>query len=156
MASVKLGIKVKGGDFVAQALKDYGDKAEDAIYFVLLENAKLIAQKARSRAPVGKTGNLKRSIRAGKARRADGPLAVRVYTSGVPYAPYQEFGTGRGARGYVPTLPTEIQRIALSFKRPPTPKNPNITPKKFLWNSVVDQTSIIIQSVEKKLKLLEL
>lgn len=156
MAFARLEIKTKGTDLVAKALKKYGKEAEDAIYFTLLENAERIAQRAKSRAPVGRTGKLKRSIRAGKATKDQGPLAVRVYTTGVKYAPYQEFGTGRGARGYVPTLPTEIQRIALSYKRPPTPRNPNITPKKFLWNSVVDQQPVILKSVRKQLEILDL
>lgn len=156
MPFARLEIRVKGDDIVAKALEEYGKKAEDAIKAVLLENASRIAIRARSRAPLGKTGNLKRSIRSGIAGREQGPLAVRVYTSGVRYAPYQEFGTGTGARAYVPTLPTEIQRIAQIYKRPQTEKNPNITPKKFLWDSVVNQEPLIRKTIEKTLKILEL
>lgn len=149
MAFAQLNIEFKGIDLLNKALEEYGERAEKEVYEVLLGNARNIAKQARSRAPRGKTGRLKRSIRAGRDRTAR--IAVRVYTSGVKYAPYQEFGTGRGARAYVPTLPTEIQRIALRYKRPPTPKNPNITPKKFLWNSVVDQQPVIIKTVREKL-----
>lgn len=156
MPFARLEIRVKGEDVVAKALEEYGKKAEQAIQAVLLENANRIATRARSRAPLGKTGRLRASIKAGKAGAEQGELAVRVYTSGVKYAPYQEFGTGSGARLYVPTLPTEIQRIAQIYKRPQTSKNPNITPKKFLWDSVVNQQPLIRKSVEKTLKILEL
>ena len=81
------------------------------------------------------------------------PLAVRVYSGGVRYAPYQEFGTGRPASAYVPTLPSEIQKIAQRY-RGKGGKNPNITPKKFIWNSVVNQQPLILSSVEKTLNIL--
>lgn len=154
MAFARLEIRIEGEDIVAAALERYEKEAQTLIENVLVENAKMIAGKAKSRAPQGKTGRLRRSIRAGKDK-SQGPMAAYIRTK-VYYAPYQEFGTGSGARVYVPTLPTEIQRIALFFKRPPTPRNPNISPKKFLWNSVVDQQPTIIKSVRLALQTLEL
>ena len=152
MAFVRLQIDVKGAREVERAIKKYGDDAIEAIESTLLENAKQIALKAQSRAPVD-TGQLKRSIRYGKARN-QGPMAVRVYTS-TRYAPYQEFGTGSGARAYVPTLPTEVQRLAQRY-RGRGGQNPNITPKKFIWNAVIDQQPLVVKSINKTLEILEL
>lgn len=152
MAFVRLQVRVKGDDAVQLALKKYGEKAENAITSVLLENARQIAAKARTRAP-SDTGSLKRSIRAGKARN-QGPLAVRVYTSKF-YAPYQEFGTGSPASAYVPTLPTELQQLAQRYRGSGGP-NPNITPKKFMWNATIDQQPLIRSSVAKQLEILDL
>lgn len=152
MAFVRLNITVKGADAVQEALKNYGKEAEDAITSVLLENARQIAEKARNRAP-SDTGKLRRSIRHGIAR-GQGPLAVRVYTSKY-YAPYQEFGTGRPARAYVPTLPTELQRIAARYRGQGGP-NPNITPQKFMWNATIDQQPLIKSSLKKQLEILDL
>lgn len=154
MAFARLEIKVNGAKSVERALEKYGEDAEKQIYAVLLENAKRISERAKALAPKGKTGDLKRSIRYGKAI-GQGPLAVRVYSGGVRYAPYQEFGTGRPASAYVPTLPSEIQKIAQRY-RGKGGKNPNITPKKFIWNSVVNQQPLILSSVEKTLNILEL
>ena len=154
MAFVRLQVDVKGREKVQMALRKYGEDARKAIESTLLENAKQIAEKAKSRAPVD-TGELKNSIRYGKAQDQDqGAMAVRVYTS-TRYAPYQEFGTGSGARAYVPTLPTEVQRLAYRYKGKGG-QNPNITPKKFIWNSVIDQQPIIVSSLEKTLEILEL
>ena len=152
MAFVRLQIDVKGAREVERAIKKYGDDAIEAIENTLLENAKQIALKARSRAP-SDTGQLKRSIRYGKVRD-QGPMTVRVYTS-TRYAPYQEFGTGSGARAYVPTLPTEVQRLAQRY-RGRGGQNPNITPKKFIWNAVIDQQPLVVKSINKTLEILEL
>ena len=153
MAFVRLELDVNGVAEVNKAIEEYGEEAFEGIKSVLLENAKQIALKAKSRAPMGRTGNLKRGIRFGFAK-GQGPLAVRVYTA-TRYAPYQEFGTGTGARPYVPTLPTELQKLAARY-RGQGGENPNITPKKFLWNSTVDQQPLIIRSVQKKIELLDL
>lgn len=153
MAFARLELNVSGVKAVDQAIEKYGKSAEAAIQSVLLVNAQQIAARAKSRAPYD-TGKLSRSITGGKATKDQGPLAVRVYTRN-RYAPYQEFGTGRGARSYVPTLPTEIQRIALRYRGNGGP-NPNISPKKFIWNSVVDQQPLIVSSIRKQLEILDL
>ena len=63
-----------------------------------LEKAKVIAEDARSRAPLGPTGNLKRSLVAKLLdKRGDNP---RVALAGVdrkiaPHAHFLEFGTSR-------------------------------------------------------------
>ena len=153
MAFVRLDIKTKGVRTVERALDKYGDEAEKIIKAVLLENAQRIAANASSRAPK-KTGKLQRSIRSGIAKQ-QGPLAVRVYSS-VYYAPYQEFGTGRGARSYVPSLPTEWQRMAWAARGIGGKTNPNITPKKFLWNAVIDNQPLIVSSIRTQLEILDL
>ena len=153
MAFVRLEIKTKGVRTVERALEKYGKEAEESITAVLLQNAQRIAANAQSRAPRD-TGKLERSIRSGIAKQ-QGPLAVRVYSS-VFYAPYQEFGTGRGARSYVPTLPTEWQRMAQSARGVGGSTNPNITPKKFLWNAVIDNQPLIISSLRTQLEILDL
>lgn len=142
-------ISVKNSAIVTKALQEYGKKAELLIDDIVKNSAQEIAFNADIRAPK-KSGDLARSIVALQRE----PLTYAISTN-VSYAPYQEFGTGRFAREYVPTLPESLQRQAAVYKGKGI-RDVNIPAKKFIWNSVVDQEPILRDDIIRGIEALTL
>jgi hypothetical protein len=83
------------------------DQVDDEIGAGLEE----IALKAKSYAPIDIEGTpISQSISVQKNR----PLSYTLWAKN-PYSAYYEFGTGNYAKSYVPSLPSEWQKIAKEY-----------------------------------------
>ncbi len=107
---------------------------------IVQANASEMAQTARRLAPIDK-GTLRQSIR----KRKIAEFQAKV-TAGVPYAAYQEFGTG----GLV-DVPPELQEIALQFKGKGI-KRIDMRPQPFMWPALKLQEPIFEDDIRKYLQ----
>lgn len=146
---VQVRLELKGAKEVAAILRKVDKKTEGLIDDIVLVNANEAAAKAKGAAErtitPKATGTLGLSINV----RPLGKLAYGIGTN-VTYAAYQEFGTGRFAGVYVPTLPTEVQKLAAKYRGKGI-KNVNIRAKKFLYDNVQDQIPILLRDLEDAL-----
>ncbi|WP_018130711.1 HK97-gp10 family putative phage morphogenesis protein [Effusibacillus pohliae] len=106
MPKVEFTLHAAGATEVVRTLNDIPQQKEQAIKRIINTTAANIARKAKQRAPVD-TGRLRGSI---QMRPYRGGLEAAVGTN-VEYAPYIEFGTGKGVN-----VPQQYADFAAQFK----------------------------------------
>ncbi len=91
--------QILGLDELNQTLAELGKSLEaDKVEPVLYDSAKIITEEVKKRAPVGPTGNLKRSIVTKKLRKIGNhprPSIAAVDRKIAPHAHFVEFGTSK-------------------------------------------------------------
>ena len=90
-------------------LEDKGDDIKKQVDFAIGVNTEAMASEAKQKAPVD-TGRLRASISANKLQDYLYELVAQVN-----YAAYLEFGTGKYAANYVPSIDEEWQKLAQQF-----------------------------------------
>lgn len=106
----------------------------------LAAHGELMATSAKMIAPVD-TGRLRNSISLKKENFLSYQLVAQT-----DYAAYIEFGTGKYAANYVPSLDEEWQKIAIQFKKGP---GSNIPAVGYMNKSVEAYTPSLIKSIQQ-------
>lgn len=118
-------VEFKGLKETIAKLEDAGDDIKKKVDFAIGINTDAMATEAKQRAPVD-TGRLRSSISANKVKDYLYELVAQV-----DYAAYLEFGTGRYAANYVPSLEPEWEALAKQFYKNgqgTTPERPYLYP----------------------------
>lgn len=115
--------QVKGLSQLLKDLQSFGEDGTRLAVAITDATAETIANEAKLRAPVGKTGQLR--LETGFDKVKDKTITAYVF-SNAPYAPYINWGTG----GKVSVTPF-FKEYALEFKRP-NEKNISIPATGFL------------------------
>lgn len=124
-------ITITGIEDTLKKLGSEKDKYQDAFDFAFAANTQAMANEAKNRVAVD-TGRLKNSITAKK--NADLNYEIVAQTK---YAPYIEFGTGKYASSYVPTIEKEWQELAIKFRSSSGKKTNNLIERPYLRPSVL-------------------
>ena len=140
---IKLEISDKNFRDVLNSFKDEVSKRTAMIDQEIAAHGELMATSAKQLAPVD-TGRLRGSI----SLKKEGFMRYQLVAQ-TDYAAYMEFGTGRYAASYVPTLDEEWQKIAAQFKRGP---GSNVPPFGYMNRSVKAYMPSLIKSINKVLK----
>ena len=118
-------IEFKGLKETIAKLEYKGDDIKKKVDFAIGINTDAMATEAKQRAPVD-TGRLRGSISANKVKDYLYELVAQV-----DYAAYLEFGTGKYASNYVPSIDEEWQILAKQFYKNGqgrTPERPYLYP----------------------------
>jgi hypothetical protein len=140
---IKLEISDKNFRDVLNSFKDEVSKRTAMIDQEIAAHGELMATSAKQLAPVD-TGRLRGSI----SLKKEGFMRYQLVAQ-TDYAAYMEFGTGRYAASYVPTLDEEWQKIAAQFKRGP---GSNVPPFGYMNRSVKAYIPSLIKAINKVLK----
>lgn len=140
---IKLEISDKNFRDVLNSFKDEVSKRTAMIDQEIAAHGELMATSAKQLAPVD-TGRLRGSI----SLKKEGFMRYQLVAQ-TDYAAYMEFGTGRYAASYVPTLDEEWQKIAAQFKRGP---GSNVPPFGYMNRSVKAYMPSLIKAINKVLK----
>lgn len=140
---IKLEISDKNFRDVLNSFKDEVSKRTAMIDQEIAAHGELMATSAKQLAPVD-TGRLRGSI----SLKKEGFMRYQLVAQ-TDYAAYMEFGTGRYAASYVPTLDEEWQKIAAQFKRGP---GSNVPPFGYMNRSVKAYLPSLIKAINKVLK----
>lgn len=117
---------VKGLNLTVNALKKYSKEVQEDVKDAVEETTLAIQRKAIDRAPAAGDA-LKTTFGSQKNSTGINQFILSKFTNNnftgevfvdagaTNLAAYIEFGTGRSAAGYVPTLPTEWQEVARKF-----------------------------------------
>lgn len=140
---IKLQISDKNFRDVLNSFKDEVSKRTAMIDQEIAAHGELMATSAKQLAPVD-TGRLRGSI----SLKKEGFMRYQLVAQ-TDYAAYMEFGTGRYAASYVPTLDEEWQKIAAQFKRGP---GSNVPPFGYMNRSVKAYLPSLIKAINKVLK----
>lgn len=135
-----ISVELLGAREVAAYLKDFNKATEGLVEDIVLVNANEAAAQAQRDAPK-RFGKLQGSISVRKVNRFSYGVG-----SNVTYAAYQEFGTGKYAKAYVPSLPSSVRRLAARYRGKGI-RNVNIRAKKYLYDNVVRQVPILLQDL---------
>lgn len=151
---------VKGLNLTLNALKKYSKEVQEDVKDAVEETTLAIQRKAIDRAPAAgdalKTtfGSQKNSTGinqyiSSKFTNNNFTGEVFVDSGATNLAAYIEFGTGRSAAGYVPTLPTEWQEVARKFY---INGKGTLIKKPFLLPSYFDEAPKLEKKIRKILK----
>lgn len=140
---IKLEISDKNFRDVLNSFKDEVSKRTAMIDQEIAAHGELMATSAKQLAPFD-TGRLRGSI----SLKKEGFMRYQLVAQ-TDYAAYMEFGTGRYAASYVPTLDEEWQKIAAQFKRGP---GSNVPPFGYMNRSVKAYMPSLIKAINKVLK----
>ncbi len=140
---IKLEISDKNFRDVLNSFKDEVSKRTAMIDQEIAAHGELMATSAKQLAPFD-TGRLRGSI----SLKKEGFMRYQLVAQ-TDYAAYMEFGTGRYAASYVPTLDEEWQKIAAQFKRGP---GSNVPPFGYMNRSVKAYLPSLIKAINKVLK----
>lgn len=140
---IKLEISDKNFRDVLNSFKDEVSKRTAMIDQEIAAHGELMATSAKQLAPF-KFGRLRGSI----SLKKEGFMRYQLVAQ-TDYAAYMEFGTGRYAASYVPTLDEEWQKIAAQFKRGP---GSNVPPFGYMNRSVKAYLPSLIKAINKVLK----
>lgn len=140
---IKLEISDKNFRDVLNNFKDEVSKRTAMIDQEIAAHGELMATSAKQLAPF-ETGRLRGSI----SLKKEGFMRYQLVAQ-TDYAAYMEFGTGRYAASYVPTLDEEWQKIAAQFKRGP---GSNVPPFGYMNRSVKAYLPSLIKAINKVLK----
>lgn len=140
---IKLEISDKNFRDVLNSFKDEVSKRTAMIDQEIAAHGELMATSAKQLAPVD-TGRLRGSI----SLKKEGFMRYQLVAQ-TDYAAYMEFGTGRYAASYVPTLDEQWQKIAAQFKRGP---GSNVPPFGYMNRSVKAYLPSLIKAINKVLK----
>lgn len=115
-------MNLEGIDALNKQLKKLAQSMEpEEVEPMLLEGAQAIAEDARDRAPLGPTGNLKRSLTAKLLKRTGNmpPVAVAAVDRKIaPHAHLVEFGTSKAPAHpfFRPSVDTNGERVLTDLK----------------------------------------
>jgi hypothetical protein len=140
---IKLEISDKNFRDVLNSFKDEVSKRTAMIDQEIAAHGELMATSAKQLAPF-KYSRLRNSI----SLKKEGFMRYQLVAQ-TDYAAYMEFGTGRYAASYVPTLDEEWQKIAAQFKRGP---GSNVPPFGYMNRSVKAYMPSLIKAINKVLK----
>lgn len=140
---IKLEISDKNFRDVLNSFKDEVSKRTAMIDQEIAAHGELMATSAKQLAPF-KYSRLRNSI----SLKKEGFMRYQLVAQ-TDYAAYMEFGTGRYAASYVPTLDEEWQKIAAQFKRGP---GSNVPPFGYMNRSVKAYLPSLIKAINKVLK----
>lgn len=124
-------INITGIQETLNKLDSEKDNYINAFDFAFAANTEAMAAESKRRVPVD-TGRLKNSISASKIANLSYELVAQT-----KYAPYIEFGTGKYAASYVPSLEQEWQQLAIPFKASPKKRDVNLLERPYLRPSVL-------------------
>lgn len=134
---------VNGFQSLQARLRSMGSEAEQFVKDETEAAGRMIEADAKRNAPVD-LGKLRQSI---NYQSTNNRFGASIYAN-VPYAAYQEFGTG----GYV-RVPPEMKELAEYFKGRGV-KRINLQPQPFLYPALVLNREKYIQALKNKLKQL--
>jgi hypothetical protein len=144
------GIKLEISDAnfreVLNSFKNEVSKRTALIDAEIAAHGELMATSAKQLAPVD-TARLRGSI----SLKKEGFLQYQLVAQ-TDYAAYQEFGTGKYAASYVPSLDEEWQKIAKQFQKSKDPSLQGVPPTGFMNRSVKAYTPSLIKAINKVLK----
>lgn len=132
-------IRVNGLNATIAKLNKMADRRLNQLDKIMDSSIKDMAVKANSNAP----GDIKGTVQSQKLDTLNYEVG-----SNVPYAAYIEFGTGKYAKEYVPTLPDEWQEVArrkIKNKLGKTDKDP------YLYPAVNDGFADMIKKMKEKI-----
>ena len=96
MSNMSITLTVEGVERTLGAFNKYDMETREAIRGVVSRTSKAIAKEARARAPVGPTGNLRKSIKARKVKTMDGlSMTVAPRQGTAPHRHLVHEGTGQ-------------------------------------------------------------
>jgi HK97 gp10 family phage protein len=137
-------LKVTGIKNVEAALKKYGEKAVEGFEEVIFDEATKMAEVAKLKAPVDDSF-LRSSINWAKVNNLHYDVGTKI-----PYAPYQEFGTG----GLV-DVPRGWEKMAMEFIGKGIRKV-NLEPQPFMYPAYLEgkktyskQLKLVIKDLNK-------
>jgi phage gpG-like protein len=138
----KVTFNIKGLDTVIKQIDKRGNEVRELLEDELAAFAVNTVNQAKRMAPVDE-GRLRNSI-----AWVLEPLTAKI-TVGVNYAAFQEFGTGKYARAYVPGLPAEWRDLAAQFKG----RNieGGIPQQPYLFIPVTDNQKKLVDNLKAKL-----
>jgi len=151
---------VKGLNLTLNALKKYSKEVQEDVKDAVEETTLAIQRKAIDRAPAA-GDDLKTTFGSHKNSTGINQLIFSKITNnnftGIVYISntagdlpvYVEFGTGRSAAGYVPTLPTEWQQIARKYY---VNGKGTLIKKPFLLPSYFEESPKLEKKIRKILK----
>jgi HK97 gp10 family phage protein len=127
-------------------LNKYSEDLVKQIDAEIYASVEEMATKAKQKAPATPSGRLRASIKAEKDPNSK--LAYDLVAK-VRYAAYVEFGTGPFAKEYVPSLDSEWQEYAATFKT----SKPGHTPAQpFFYPSVREVFPQMVKRIEDLIK----
>lgn len=133
-------VEFKGLKETIAKLEDAGDDIKKKVDFAIGINTDAMATEAKQRAPVD-FDRLRSSITSNKLRDY-----LYELVAGTFYAPYMEFGTGRFAANYVPSLDTEWEALAKQFY---VNGQGTIPPRPYLYPSYKRVLPILYKDLEQ-------
>jgi hypothetical protein len=144
------GIKLEISDAnfreVLNSFKNEVSKRTALIDAEIAAHGELMSTSAKQLAPFD-TSRLRGSI----SLKKEGFLQYQLVAQ-TDYAAYQEFGTGKYAASYVPSLDEEWQKIAKQFQKSKDPSLQGVPPTGFMNRSVKAYTPSLIKAINKVLK----
>jgi len=144
------GIKLEISDAnfreVLNSFRNEVSKRTALIDAEIAAHGELMSTSAKQLAPFD-TSRLRGSI----SLKKEGFLQYQLVAQ-TDYAAYQEFGTGKYALSYVPSLDEEWQEIATQFRKSKNPDFQGIPPTGFMNRSVKAYTPSLIKAINKVLK----
>lgn len=143
---ITLEINEKGLKDLFNSFKGEVSKRTALIDQEIAAHGELMATSAKGIAPVD-TGRLRNSISLKKEAFLSYELVAQTN-----YAAYLEFGTGKYAATYVPSLDEEWQTIAKQFQKSKDPNFNGITATGFFYKSVKAYTPSLVKAINKILK----
>jgi HK97 gp10 family phage protein len=145
MSGISIDADMRG---LLNSLKNEVNKVTEEIDMEIGAHAELMATSAKNMAPVnkdtGKGGRLRSSISVKREQFLTYDLVVQAN-----YAAYVEFGTGKYAANYVPSLDEEWQKLALTFKKSGMGRMPA---RPYLYPSVMAYMPSLINTIKKLVK----
>ena len=144
---MKVSLSITGTEQVIGTLLAIDKGSDGMIDKIVKSNAREASRAAKAdiKTPKDK-GTLIQSINTRK-------VAQMRYSVGsnVTYAAYHEFGTGRYAKAYVPTLPRDVQDMAKRYKGKGV-REVNLPARSFIFRALVRQMPTLLKDIQKYLK----
>ena len=143
MARSALNIEITGVKEAFDKVKANFNKISDEIDMEMGDGILKIVTQAKTLVPAN-FSRLRTSLYVNKLGKFN-----YEFGSNVNYAAYVEFGTGKYAATYVPTLEPEFQRFALTYKT----SNPgNLISSPYLYPSIIIGQQNILKNINQILK----
>lgn len=143
MARSALNIEITGVKEAFNKVKSNFNKIADEIDMEMGDGIERIVTQAKTLVPAN-FSRLRTSLYVTKLGKFN-----YEFGSNVNYAAYVEFGTGRYAATYVPSLEPEWQRFALTYK---TPNPGNLDKSPYLYPSIIIGQQNILKNINQIVK----
>lgn len=143
MAKAALDIQIIGIKEAFNKFKGNFNKISDEIDMEMGDGIERIVTQAKTLVPAN-FSRLKTSLYVNKLGKFN-----YEFGSNVNYAAYVEFGTGRYAATYVPSIEPEWQRFALTYK---TPNPGNLPSSPYLYPSIIIGQQNILKNINQIVK----
>jgi hypothetical protein len=143
VARSALNIEITGVKEAFNKVKSNFNKIADEIDMEMGDGIERIVTQAKTLVPAN-FSRLRTSLYVTKLGKFN-----YEFGSNVNYAAYVEFGTGRYAATYVPSLEPEWQRFALTYK---TPNPGNLDKSPYLYPSIIIGQQNILKNINQIVK----